>query len=166
MAESYDPALVPTSTVSHETQGAKLRDIMLVTDAGEPVNNLLRGRSYQLRYNVHFAKEARSVRFGMIITSSAGALLGGSISASSAAKAVQFVAASSDYSVSFRFTCRLNPGVYFFNSGVLGAGADGIETYLHRIVDAGMFRVLPQPDDTATGPVDFDCVAHFAQSPA
>jgi lipopolysaccharide transport system ATP-binding protein len=161
IAESYDPALTPSSTVAHESQGAEVRGVFLANDAGKPVNNILRGRSYQLHYSVDFEKAARTVRFGMLITSSAGVLLGGSISASNAARAIPFVPAGTTYSVSFRFTCRLNPGVYFFNSGVLGIGSDGTETYLHRLVDAAMFRVLPQPDDTATGIVDFDCVGRF-----
>jgi lipopolysaccharide transport system ATP-binding protein len=44
---------------------------------------------------------------------------------------------------------RLNPGLYFMNAGVFGE-KDGVETFLHRIVDAVAFRVVPELDNLET----------------
>ena len=54
----------------------------------------------------------------------------------------------------FRFRCNLMPGVYFMNAGVAGV-KDGEDVFLHRIVDAVMFRVQPEPEITISGMVDF-----------
>jgi lipopolysaccharide transport system ATP-binding protein len=53
----------------------------------------------------------------------------------------------------FGFECRFVPGnVYFLNAGVLGL-IGGELVYLHRVIDALMFRVLPQCS-RVTGVVD------------
>jgi lipopolysaccharide transport system ATP-binding protein len=53
-----------------------------------------------------------------------------------------------------RFCCRLLPGTYFFNAGVRGGRGQELR-YLHRVLDALAFRVLPEADLTVTGMVDF-----------
>ncbi len=59
--------------------------------------------------------------------------------------------------VRFAFTCRLSEGAYFVNCGVTEL-VDGHDVFLHRIVDALQFRVLPclerEGDMTPTGLVD------------
>lgn len=62
--------------------------------------------------------------------------------------------------VEFNFECNLNPGTYFLNSGVMGVVA-GSETYLHRLLDACLFRVLPVSNNLTTGVVDFKCIANI-----
>jgi len=47
----------------------------------------------------------------------------------------------------------LVPGAYFLNAGALGLTAEG-EQYLHRVIDAAMFRVEPDPHSVVTGQVD------------
>jgi lipopolysaccharide transport system ATP-binding protein len=59
--------------------------------------------------------------------------------------------ASKVHRQSFRFRCNLLPGTYFLNAGIVGA--DG--AYLHRIIDAAMFVVMPEPDCCGTGTIDF-----------
>lgn len=83
--------------------------------------------------------------------------LGGCVSNTSIRDSLPFVLAGACYRAEFRFTCTLNPGVYFLNAGVIG-DVQGNETYLHRLVDIAMFRVLAEPDDLATGIVDFNCL--------
>ena len=56
--------------------------------------------------------------------------------------------------VQFRFDCRLLPGLYFLNAGVLGQ-VGGEETYLHRVLDAVAFRVSAEESLLPTGIVDF-----------
>ena len=51
----------------------------------------------------------------------------------------------------------LAPGVYFLNAGLVGS-VDGQETYLHRILDAVMFRVVGDSPPLVSGYVDFSAV--------
>lgn len=154
--ESFDLHLKPSSTIEYESYGAYIDSPAVLTLSGEQVNNLVRGKTYRYAYTVQFTKSASNVRFGMLIKTTSGVELGGGVSANSALGSLLYVKAGSSHLVEFRFHCALNPGVYFLNSGVLG-DVNGNETYLHRLIDASMFRVLPDENNLATGFVDFAC---------
>lgn len=154
--EAFDPSLIPTSTIAYEMRGAEISAPKILTIGGKHVNNLRRGRTYRYTYLVRFEREARHVRFGMLIKTLNGVELGGSVSANGAQPRVPYIAAGAQYRVDFRFNCNLNPGVYFLNAGVQGE-VGGVETFLHRLIDIAMFRVAPEIDDLATGTVDFAC---------
>jgi lipopolysaccharide transport system ATP-binding protein len=154
--ETFDTNLKPSSTIEYESHGAYIERPAVLTLAGEQVNNLVRGKFYRYAYTVQFTKSASNVRFGMLIKTISGVELGGGASASSARDSLAYIEAGSNYHVEFRFRCALNPGVYFLNAGVVG-DAGGVETYLHRLIDIAMFRVLPDPENLATGIVDFSC---------
>jgi lipopolysaccharide transport system ATP-binding protein len=96
------------------------------------------------------------VRFGMLIKTTSGVELGGCVSAASARTSIPYVAPGTIYRVEYKFRCALNPGVFFLNAGVVG-DINGSETYLHRLIDIAMFRVLTETDNRATGIVDFGC---------
>lgn len=156
LQESYDPHLVSRSTLSYETHGAHISEPVILTLAGERVNNLIRGKVYRYCYSVNFSAAASNVLFGMMIKTISGVELGGGASAPSPRHALSFVERESTYNVEFQFRCALNPGVYFLNAGVMGTVAQE-ETFLHRLIDVAIFRVLPDTGNCATGIVDFDC---------
>ncbi|WP_018085578.1 ABC transporter ATP-binding protein [Desulfurispora thermophila] len=158
--ESFDPYLKPTSTIEYESHGAYIESPEILNLAGERVNNLIRGKNYRYVYTVRFAKSASNVRFGMLIKTISGVELGGGVSASSIRDSIAYVEAGSVYRVEFRFQCTLNPGVYFLNAGVVG-DVNGSETYLHRLIDVAMFRVMPITENFATGIVDFGCFSEI-----
>ncbi|WP_373922436.1 ABC transporter ATP-binding protein [Duganella sp. Root198D2] len=154
--ESFDPTLVPTSTISYEVRGAEISEPKILTIAGKHVNNLRRGRAYRYVYTVTFNRDVRNVRFGMLIKTINGVELGGAVSANAAFDRIPLVAAGAKYKVEFRFNCSLNSGVYFLNAGLQG-DIDGVESFLHRLVDIAMFRVGHEMDNLATGIIDFAC---------
>lgn len=154
--ESFDPHLKPSSTIEYEAHGTHIGAPSIFTLAGDQVNNLVRGKIYRYAYTVRFSKSASNVRFGMLIKTTSGMELGGATSASGARDSLAYAEAGSNYRIEFRFSCALNPGVYFLNAGVVG-DVDGSETYLHRVVDSAMFRVQPDTENLATGIVDFNC---------
>lgn len=154
--ESYDPSLRPISTMAFESHGALIDQPAIYTLDGKRVNNIVRGRTYLYRYHVNFAQSASNVRFGMMIKTTTGIELGGSVSAASPRTSLPYVEKGSDYQVEFKFDCRLAPGVYFLNAGTSGE-VNGAETYLHRLVDVAMFRVQADGESTQTGVVDFAC---------
>lgn len=158
--ESYDPGLVPVSTIRYEERGAAIMSPQILTPDGAPVNNLIRKRSYRYQYTVRFTEPASMVRFGMLIKTISGVELGGAISAVDTGRGIPYVEAGQEITMEFKFDCMLNPGIYFMNAGVSGI-KDGVDTYLHRLLDVVSFRVIPQQDILATSIVDFGCEPSF-----
>lgn len=161
--ECFDPNLRSQSVLSYESHGVLIDAPQILDLAGEPVNCLKSGKTYRYTYRASFAVGATGVRFGMMIKTLAGVELGGATSAASLQDAISHVEKGTVIQVEFAFQCNLNPGTYFLNAGVLGATGES-ETYLHRLLDACLFRVLPTADKTATGVVDFKCVPDFTIS--
>jgi lipopolysaccharide transport system ATP-binding protein len=144
--------------VTYESRGAVIDQPHVTNLAGQQVNVLSRGGTYVYRYRVRFTRPAWSVRFGMMIKTVSGLELGGGAS-STFAEAVNLDAGST-VEVHFRFRCHMLPGVYFLNAGV-EANVDGERLFLHRLVDAFMFRVQAEEDLTRTGLVDLGLEPSF-----
>jgi lipopolysaccharide transport system ATP-binding protein len=161
----FDPHLVPRSTIAYESRGAVIGPPCVLTRSGRPVN-LLRGRGeYVYEYVVRFTRDCYNVRFGMLVKTVSGLDLGGAVS-STTGQALVHVEAGTQATVRFHFRCLLAPGAYFLNAGVTGV-LDGAETFLHRLVDAAMIRVQPEPNTLTTGIVDFCAVPEVSvQAPA
>ena len=151
-AAFYDPHLVVQSTVSYESRGTYISAPHITTLGGEKVNVLVRGQEYVYNYSVHFENDAYNVRFGMMIKDVTGFSLGGMVS-HSPYEAINFIAKGSVKKQSFLFKCALLPGAYFLNAGVLGSD-EGTETYLHRLMDAYMFKVQHEENLLGTGVLD------------
>jgi lipopolysaccharide transport system ATP-binding protein len=149
----HDPHLAPRSTLAYESRGALIEAVCVRTPAGRLVNVLQQRRDYVYEYAVRFTQDCFGVRFGMLIKTTSGLELGGAVTAQPPL-ALASVEAGSRLTVRFRFRCLLSEGTYFLNAGVVGM-VDGAETFLHRIVDVAMIRVLPDPEALATGTVDF-----------
>lgn len=160
LPDSFDPGLKPSSTISYASYGATIQNPSIYSQEGKQVNNLTRGKTYRYRYQVNFRRAAGNVRFGMLIKTISGIELGGGVTAISNRTCVPVVESDSVYSIEFDFCCRLNAGVYFMNAGVLGE-VDGSELFLHRLVDATMFRVISESDNLSTVTIDFSCVPYL-----
>ncbi|MDU4249507.1 ABC transporter ATP-binding protein [Pseudomonas sp.] len=156
ISDSFDPALKPSSTINYESHGAFIEEPAIYSLDNKRVNNLTRGKRYRYRYSVRFENTANNIKFGMLIKTTNGIELGGGTSAASLRNSLPSAEAGSKIEVEFEFSCMLNPGVYFLNAGVVG-DLEGNETFLHRLIDAAMFRVLSESDNLATGTIDFAC---------
>jgi len=152
----YDKNLIPQSTINYETKGAKIRNPGIFSLSGSQVNCLQRGARYIYSYDVDFHETSNHVTFGMLIKTNTGIELGGATSQSSILKGIDQITANQTIRVAYEFDCNLNPGLYFLNAGVKGLVGEE-ETYLHRILDAAAFRVLPISENKATGLIDFKC---------
>lgn len=157
LAESYDPHLKPTSTIEYESNGAHIQNTCIFDFDGKAVNNLKKRSIYRYTYQVSFNKTVTNVRFGMLIKTTSGIELGGAHTANTLQNSIPLIEKGRTYKVDFLFECNLNPGTYFMNAGVTGS-VDGTDTYLHRLLDAQIFRVLPDPDHLGTAIIDFGCV--------
>ena len=155
LEEIFDPDFRPTSTVEYESRGAIITAPGIFTLNGKPVNVLVRGRRYKYQYHVEFTQGAINVRYGMLIKTISGFELGGATSAPLLRREVEYQKAG-NAQIEFQFKCNLNPGTYFINAGVTGTIGEE-DVYLHRLLDACVFKVMPVEDDKVTGIIDFCC---------
>lgn len=151
-----DETFVSESRVEHGGNGATISDPRIETVNGQRVNLLVRGKSYVLRYRVSFDGPCRKVRFATLFKTKTGVEIGGRATQRLSDDLPDFAAGES-VAVAFEFTCTLMPGTYFANTGVNGL-VDGERQSLHRILDALMFQVLPDSDDSVVGIVDLGLI--------
>lgn len=145
--DRLDEGLLSQSRVDYVPAGAVIGDWRLLNEHGERVNILKPGNSYRLVYSVQFDMAAFQVEFNMTLRSVDGIVLYGA-SSHGLSGFIPMLEAGSVVEVEFAFESRLLPGVYFFNVGCQ-AVADG-ETdrrFLHRILDAGAFRIEGRSSD-------------------
>ena len=152
-AAALDPDLRSASVVEFPPHGARIHAPRVTTPDGETVNVLARGGDYVVRYDVEFMRPARRVRFGMMVKTTSGVELGGGVYPD-ASGLPDLIEPGARIAVTFAFRCQLFAGMYFLNTGVMGE-VDGVETYLHRLVDATAFRVQAEHAGSAAGYVDF-----------
>lgn len=159
LLESFDPELKPKSTVVYESIGAVIQSPNIYTLDGKKVNCVYSGKDYIYSYDVNFSENVKDIRFGMVIKTANGIELGG-IGTGSQGDGINNIGKGKTINVKFNFKCHLYPGTYFINAGCNG-GSDlnGEEdTFLHRIIDAVAFRVLPKELNVVhTGYIDFGC---------
>lgn len=139
--EYFDENLIPTTTIYYESQGARIGIPEIFTQEGKRVNNLITGRHYRYTYEVEFDRDCFDVRFGMLIKTVNGTNIGG-LGTAKTGEGIRHLRAGSVVEVSFDFNCITLPGQYFTNVGCSGHSG-GEDTFLHRIVDAATFKVLP-----------------------
>jgi lipopolysaccharide transport system ATP-binding protein len=148
----FDPNLKPTSTVEYEKRGAVIENPRILAPDGSQVNVLRSGQTYTYTYDVAFLEPAFGVRFGMLVKLMTGFELGGQVS-HAPGEAIAYIEAGSTARVRFSIQALLMHGVYFLNAGVV-AFRDGGEVYLHRILDAVMFRIPEDEPSVVTTHVD------------
>lgn len=153
MVGAFDPNMKPKSTQEYGTEAAQIENIRIEDKNGNQVNILVQGEQYFYRYDVLFKKRATYVRFGMLIKTISGNELGG-LATLPTEQGIDVVESGQRIHVSFPFLARLNPGSYFMNAGVTSLDSEDKE-YLHRILDALMFRIDPIVDSTKTAHIDF-----------
>lgn len=145
----FDPALVPKSTLEYPSRGAVIGDVHIEDSIGRRVNVLVRGQTYRYCYSVSFAQDLKNVRFGMLLKTVSGFEVGGQYYPANEGIDVDV---GDHWEIAFEFENRFLSGTYFGNAGVVIATNDG--SYLHRLVDATMFRVKHDRNECATVLID------------
>lgn len=147
----FDAGLRAPDPVAYARQGAEIVDPRIETMSGERVNLLVPGQRYRLCFDARFERTIAGVRSGMMVRTTTGVEVGGAVS--DAAGGGLLVEAGSGCRVGIEFDCRMQPGTYFINAGVVGR-PESDEVFLDRLVDVLMVRVLPGGDPRVTGLVD------------
>lgn len=152
--EIFDPTIKSTSTIRYKSYGVEIYEPFISSDAGKKVNILIHGRTYFYNHGINVNISEREVRLGIGIKDLKGNIISGGVYPELVNSIKLF---KGFYSVSWRFKCNLNSGFYTTNCGVLGM--DGQVKFLHRIVDALMFKVVEEPSSyQKTGSVDLNYV--------
>jgi lipopolysaccharide transport system ATP-binding protein len=138
----FDPNLKSNSIIDYESNGAHIDPPVIQSIDSRQVNHLLHGESYRFLYTVKFSAPAKRVSFSMLIKAVNGVELSG-VAFPVHNEEVLIIEDPCKIFVEFLFTCKLLPGMYYVNVGCRGI-IDGEEEFLHRIVDAICFRVLPR----------------------
>ena len=137
--------LVPKSTVEYRNQAVDIYNPQIKAEDGGRVNVLVYGGRY--RYTVTYksaaSREINDVAFGCDIKNSKGVILMsvGSVPSYENGLLLQALTAGEDVTVTFDFTCRFVPGLYFVDSG-LSAFESGQQEVLNRKVDIACFKVI------------------------
>ncbi len=148
-----DPAwfasdMAATAAQSYGAGGAKICQPMLIDERGFRVNLLRHGETYRYVYDVIFDSAETGVRMGCMIRNINGVELAG-LTTHPLNQGMD-VAANLVVRVVLAFVCRLMPGTYFLNAGVMARRGEE-DVYLHRLLDAMMFRVTPDQTLRASG---------------
>lgn len=152
----YIEGMVSKSRIDYESLGAEIIDPHIETLEGVRVNMLIAMQEYQYCYQVQFREVARNVQFGMLIKNISGLELGGALHPGINTYLEQ-IEAGEELKISFNFRCLLNPGTYFLNAGIQGeTGVPSAKSYIHRIIDAVMFKVQPYKERATTALINFD----------
>lgn len=146
----FDSELNPKSTLEYPSHGATIDDVHIEDETGRRVNILISGHVYRYCYKVVFTEKLQNVRFGMLLKAVSGLEIAGQVVPVDDGINVE---AGEQYDVSFAFENRFLAGTYFGNAGVVTASENG-DAYLHRIIDATMFRVKPIPHESVTALLD------------
>ncbi|MFN3326826.1 MAG: ABC transporter ATP-binding protein [Bryobacteraceae bacterium] len=153
-AERFDPGLVSHSAVEYMSHGVRIVDPRIETEDGRRVNVLAAGAMYRYRYTVEFDHACEQVHFGMMVKTVSGIELFG-MASHPQGEAIPSVEAGRRIEVAFRLRARFLPGTYFLNAGCMGCRDGKPETYLHRILDAIVFRIeMPRTRRRLSGFVD------------
>jgi lipopolysaccharide transport system ATP-binding protein len=151
--DGYEPLLQSKSVFAYDAHGARITNARILTLDGEVVNRLVRGRRYRYCYTVEYEEAGNKVSYAMLIKTYKGVELGGARSLP-INQYHERVEAGETVEVEFIFDCLLTPGVYFLNAGVEGDLGEK-RSYLHRVVDAAVFRVCHESGLKPTGIIDF-----------
>lgn len=139
------------ATQAYPEHGARIECPRLLNADGHQVNILRRGHTYYYQYRVLLLDSARDLRFGCMVRNLNGIELAGVVSHREGEGVT--LEGGKTYWVTLPFCCRFNPGTYFLNAGVVARVGDE-ERYLHRLLDALMFKVVADERNRGTGLFD------------
>lgn len=144
--------LVAQST-DYVENGASIDNPMLLDEHGFRVNVLHKGNRYRYRFEIGLHHDVDNFFYGTLVKRIDGVSIGGVSSAPPQQASGVSLRAGTKLTVECEFELSLNAGTYFMNAGVYGDTPE-YSGFLARKLDALVFKVLPNPAETATSYVD------------
>ncbi len=150
-APFVDPSLLGTQEVAYGNGGALIERVWIENSAGQEANVLVSGEEFSVCYLASFYEEIDGPVVAMLIKTLEGIALYGTDS-KSLEKPLGEVGPDTKRLVRFRMSCHLAAGTYFLNCGIRDRMDAG--HFLHRRVDAMMFKVAKEVDGGQAGLVN------------
>jgi lipopolysaccharide transport system ATP-binding protein len=150
MQGGFDSELIPETTTVYPAQGAKIYLFRILDIENQSVNVLIQGQEYLIEISGQFLLDTNCVYFGTHIRSISGLEITGQIYPEQG-KYIEHMSAGDKFRITYRFKMILLPGTYFVGGGIWSCSEPNC---LHRIVDALLFRVLPNRKINSFGLVD------------
>lgn len=151
---TLDLGLKSDCEISYGNGGAVIQDLQIKNSQGVLANVIKNNDSMKLHFKVEFFRSVKSPVFTYLIKTKEGIAISGTDSLF-LNEDVGFIESGSIINVEFSFSASLVPGVYYINCGVRESVSEEVD-FLHRRVDAAIFRVVSSTDTTAlAGLADF-----------
>jgi len=148
---AFDPGLIPETTQTYPTQGAQIYSFRILDMDGHIVNVLDHGQECQIEVCGRFLSDNDKIYFGVHIRTISGTVITGQRYPANGKFLDRIVHAGENFCITYKFKMNLVPEVYFVGGGVWSLNEPAC---LHRILDALMFRVMPNQESNALGYVD------------
>ena len=147
---TFDSGLIPETTTIYPIQGAEINSIEIQDMEGNVVNVLQLGGNYHFVVAGRFIIDFSGVFFGIHIRSISGVVITGQRYPEEGQFFDQAQAGKA-FKTTFAFRMDLLPGAYFAGGGIWSSQDPSCA---HRILDAIMFRVVPNGGQISFGYVD------------
>jgi lipopolysaccharide transport system ATP-binding protein len=147
---AFDPGLIPETTTVYPVQGAEIDAMQILDTKGNVVNVLQPGGSYQFVVSGRFLNNLSAVYFGIHIKSISGVVVTGQRYPEEG-RSIEQIHAGISFRIKFEFRMDVLPGAYFVGGGIWSSAESNCA---HRILDAIMFRVVPQKRQISFGYAD------------
>ena len=154
VSHSFDPSLVPETTISYPLQGASIDCMQITNMNGEIVNVLEPGLDYLFGCTGRILSPLPGVFVAMHIKSVSGVVVTGQRYPEEGTY-LRGMPIGQVFKCTFTFRMNLVPGVYFAGGGIWSSEEPSCA---HRIIDALMFRVSPMKTVTSFGLVSLASV--------
>jgi len=151
----FDHSFLTKSKIIYPDIGAKIENIKIRNAQNEEVNHLCYGCIYRVEVEAVFSEDSYGVFFGSLISSLSGIDLSGTNWPNPSAPCEMVPAGKTAY-WQYRFECKLLEGSYAVEIGIGGVLEGDPKAFLHRIVDAVVFKVLPNNNSCRSGIVSLE----------
>jgi lipopolysaccharide transport system ATP-binding protein len=151
----FDPKLVSQTVTPYEEAGARITEFRIVDATGRTVNVLSPNCDYAVTYRLTVFEDVDDIAFGTIFKTPTGIELAGGNTDRARELRLACLKSGEAVEVRFEFKCSLRHGTYFANVGAMGV-VHGERKYLHRILDAIVFKVLPTGSQIDLGYFELD----------
>ena len=147
---TFDPGLSSETTEVYPMQGAEISSFQILDMDRHIVNVLRLGQNYQFEVLGRFTSDSNDIYFGIHIRTISGVIVTGQRYPEEG-EFIKRVHGGENFRVTCGFKMVLLPGTYFIGGGIW---SNYEPSCLHRVMDALMFRVAPDPKLKSFGYVD------------
>ncbi|WP_094554843.1 ABC transporter ATP-binding protein [Synechococcus sp. 1G10] len=140
-SEAYlDASLISKSSVVYPDEGARIEQVTVTDNRGCIVNTLPCGTDFSIQVVYFFDEAVTDVNFACHISGHTGMKITGQRYPAVGECSGTFEA-TSELSITYRFSGSLRPGTYFVGGSIWQEGPDEGLRYLHRIIDYKAIRI-------------------------